>query len=450
MSASLVSLAALLAISSSAAAAVPQHTNTTSSAAAAAAANTSTLPVAAACGPSTANITCIQRYGSVLPPTFSRDPDPNVAYSGTVVADDASWAALVPRADFVVFDHERGLALLGPAPTISHTYVPLLNVIHGAPVFVAELNKLFVTQYGPPGNLSSLAIDLATDPPTVEAFVTDPPVYQPAGGVLHDGMIYWAVQGSVDANANAFLPSKFHQRPGIVRLDPRTLKAEWLLNNYHGFAFSGPKDLALSPSGDIYFTDSDYATGLGLSAAPPANQLATYRFRPSTGEVQIVDASLQHPNGIAFAPDGRTLYVTDSGVESVGPPGTESDNGGAYAYPIRIALASTGARNIYAWDVSHVTRPAGADGAPTLTNKRAIFQSVEGVPDGLKAAANGYLVVASGLSNGVDVLDAQGGLVARVQARHPVQAVAFGGEEGRTLFLVGIGGVTRVEWELRG
>ncbi|KAL1619267.1 hypothetical protein SLS56_010210 [Neofusicoccum ribis] len=440
MPASLVSLAALLSVSGStlaAAAAFPQTSNSSSSA------NSSYVPVAAACGPSTANITCIHRYGSVLPPSFSRDADPTVGYSGTLVPDDASWGSLVPTADFVIFDKERGLSLLGPAPKIWHNYIPVLNVIHEAPIFVPELNKLFTTQDGPPGNLSNIVIDLNNHPPTVEAFVTDPPVYQPTGGILHDGMIYWAVQGN-----NVSLPNGQQQRPGIVRVDPRTYKAEWLLNNYYGFFYGGLNDLTVDSVGDIWFTDSDYAWGLGLAPASNQNQLATYRFRPSTGEVVIADSSLQHPNGITFSRDGKTLYVTDSGLETVGAPGTENKGAGDfYDYPIRIEFTSTNARNIYAWDVA---RPDGPEGVPVITGRRNIFQSLEGSPDGVKVAKNGYLVVGSGLSNGVDILDARGSPIARIQTNHPVENIAFAGDDLKTLYMVGIGGITKVEWDLEG
>ncbi|KAF2850863.1 calcium-dependent phosphotriesterase [Plenodomus tracheiphilus IPT5] len=384
--------------------------------------NSSFVSIASACGPTTANITCIHRYGSVLPPSFSRDSDPNVGYSGTLIPDDPSWAALVPTADFVVFNKELGLELLGPSPKIWKNFIPLLNVIHEAPMFVAELNKLFTTQDGPPGNLTNIAIDLSTDPPTVEAFVTDPPVYQPTGGVLHDGYIYWAVQGN-----NVSLPGGLKQRPGIVRVDPKTYKAEWLLNNYHGFAFGGLNDLAVDSVGDIWFTDSDYAWGLNLAAAPNQIQLATYRFRPSTGEVSIVDSTLQHPNGITFSRDGKTLFVTDSGLETSGLPGTDNQGpGNFYNYPIRI------------------------DGVPIITGKRNIFQSLEGSPDGIKIAANGYLVVASGLSLGVDILTSDGSVIARIQTTHPVENIAFAGDDLKTLYLVGIGGVSKVEWNLAG
>lgn len=206
--------------------------------------------VATACGPSTAKVVCIDRHGSYLPPSFSRASDPTVGYTGTLVPDDPSWS-LVTTAEFVVFDRERGLELLGISPGIQHKYIPVLNVIHEAPIYVPALNKLFVTQDGPPGNFSNIVIDLNFDPPTVEAFVTDPPVYQPTGGILHDGMIYWAVQGN-----NVSLPDGLQQRPGVVRVDPATLKAEWLVNNFYGFWFGGLNDLNVDPFGDVWFTDS--------------------------------------------------------------------------------------------------------------------------------------------------------------------------------------------------
>lgn len=218
-------------------------------------------PVASACGPSTAKIVCIKRYGSYLPPSFSRDSNPTVGYAGTLVPDDPTWA-LVTTADFVVFDHQRGLELLGANPRIQHKYIPVLNVIHEAPIYVPALNKLFVTQDGPPGNLSNIVIDLNFDPPIVEAFVTDPPVYQPTGGILHDGMIYWAVQGN-----NVSLPDGLQQRPGVVRVDPATLKAEWLVNNFYGFWFGGLNDLNVDSFGDVWFTDSGWKHSPSLTPA---------------------------------------------------------------------------------------------------------------------------------------------------------------------------------------
>lgn len=397
-----------------------------------------TTQLAYKCGPTTANVTCVNRYASLLAPSFSRDPDPGVPYTGAVVPDDASWS-LVQNADFVIFDKERGLELLGKAPKMTRGIVSVLNVIHEAPVFVPELNALFLTQDGPPNNFSLIKLDLSQDPPVKSLFQTDPPIYQPTGGLYNpkDGMVYLAVHGK-----NASIP----QHAGLARFDPKTLKAEWLLNNYHGFNFAGPNDLTLDPlTGDIWFTDTDYAYVIGVSDAPKQLALATWRFRPSTGQVQIVDTSLAYPNGIQFSRDGKTLYVTDSGLESYSPIPTRGA-GDFYAYPLYIQFNSTGARNIFAWDVER----RGSQKHPVITGKRAIFQSLEGAPDGLKVAANGYLVVAGGLAPGVDITDEFGNLIARLQTSHPVENIAWSGDDLKTLWLTGIGGISKVEFDLAG
>ncbi|KAI1323438.1 calcium-dependent phosphotriesterase [Xylariaceae sp. FL0255] len=396
-------------------------------------------PVAYACGPNTANVTCVNRFGTLLPQSFSRNPDPATGYTGTVVPGDPSWA-LVQSADFVIFDEKRGLDILGPSPRIWKKILPVLNVIHEAPVYVASLDKLFVTQDGPPGNLSILSLDLNHDPPTISLVETNPPIYQPTGGILNgeDGMIYYAVQGQ-----NASLPGGLKQHTGIARVNPKTLQAEWLVNNYYGFDFAGPNDITIDPFGDIWFTDTDYSYVLELSDAPKQLQLATYRFRPSTGQIQVMDTSLSYPNGIGFSPDGKTLYVTDSGLESYSPIPTLGPNN-FYNYPINIQFNSTGPRNVFAWDV----RRAGSN--PIITGKRSIFQSLEGAPDGLKVAANGYLLISGGLAPGVDIVDALGNHIARIQTNHAVENIQWTGNGLKTLWLVGIDGFTKVEFDLAG
>ncbi|KAI2624509.1 calcium-dependent phosphotriesterase [Xylaria nigripes] len=399
-------------------------------------------PVAFVCGPRTANVTCVNRYGSYLPPSFSRDPDPSVPYTGTNVPDDPSWQ-LVQNADFVLYDRQRGLEILGSSPKIQRRIIPVLNVIHEAPVYVPELNKLFVTQDGPPGNLSILSLDLNHDPPVVSLIETDPPIYQATGGIFNprDGKVYYTVHGN-----NGSLPNGLKQHAGLARFDPKTLKAEWLLNNYYGFNFAGPNDLVLDPVGDIWFTDTDYAYVIGVSESPKQLHLATYRFRPSTGQVQIMDTSLDYPNGIGFSRDGKTLYVCDSGLESFNPVPTRGV-GDFYNYPIRIQFNSTGARNVFAWDVAR----KGPDGRhPVITGKRVIFQSLEGAPDGFKVAANGYLVIGGGLAPGVDITDELGNQIARIQTSHPVENIQWSGKDLKTLWLVGIGGITKVQFDLAG
>lgn len=69
-------------------------------------------------------------------------------------------------------------------------------------------------------------------------------------------------------------------------------------------------------------------------------------------------------------------------------------------------------------------------------------------PDGLKVARNGYVLTATG--SGVDVLDPLGTLLVRIQTNYTVQNFAWTGADLRTLWLMGEGGISKVEWNLQG
>lgn len=146
----------------------------------------------------------------------------------------------------------------------------------------------------------------------------------------------------------------------------------------------------------------------------------------------MVEDTLIQPNGIAISPDLRTVYISDTGafdgpiVASVGPQG--------------FGFNTTGKRTVYAYDLS--------SDATHIGNKRPIYLAQDAVPDGLKVAKNGYVVTAAG--QGVDVLDATGTLLVRVQTNYSVNNFAWTGPDLKTLWLTGIGGVSKVEWDLQG
>lgn len=101
---------------------------------------------------------------------------------------------------------------------------------------------------------------------------------------------------------------------------------------------------------------------------------------------------------------------------------------------------ATGRRTIYAYNVS--------DDAMYLFNKRPIYLAQSWVPDGLKTARNGYVVTGAG--KGVDVLDVYGTLLVRIQTNYTVQNFAWTGSDYKTLWLMGQGGISKVEWNLQG
>jgi sugar lactone lactonase YvrE len=168
-----------------------------------------------------------------------------------------------------------------------------------------------------------------------------------------------------------------------------------------------------------------------LTDTPPQLVSASYRFDPATGVVTIIDDTAIQPNGIAISPDGKNIYISDTGAETGsivagGPPGSPFNQ--------------TRVRTVYKYD--------RIDNGTHITNKRPIWYAQDWVPDGLKVAANGWVVTATG--PGVDVLDPYGVLILRVQTDFIVQNIAWTGANLTDMYMVGEGGIARVRWALKG
>ncbi len=103
-----------------------------------------------------------------------------------------------------------------------------------------------------------------------------------------------------------------HGNRQIVRLDSTNFTRTSLAARYNGKRLNSPNDLVIRSNGDIYFTDPPY--GLRHLNDDPAKELSfngVYRLRPS-GDLTLLTDELTFPNGIAFSPDERTLYVANS------------------------------------------------------------------------------------------------------------------------------------------
>jgi gluconolactonase len=88
-----------------------------------------------------------------------------------------------------------------------------------------------------------------------------------------------------------------------------------LADNYMGKKFNSPNDGVFKSNGDLYFTDPPY--GLEKGVDDPARELdfqGVYRLSKD-GEVTLLTKEMSRPNGIAFSPDEKTLYVANSDPE---------------------------------------------------------------------------------------------------------------------------------------
>ncbi|MHC2018952.1 SMP-30/gluconolactonase/LRE family protein [Methylobacterium sp. CM6247] len=169
-----------------------------------------------------------------------------------------------------------------------------------------------------------------------------------------------------------------HCEHGNRRLSRTTPSGRYevVVETYEGNRFNSPNDVVCAADGALWFTDPAYGLRQpkqGVLAEPYLDHHSVYRFDPANGEVGRM-ADLGQPNGLAFAPDGRTLYVSDTSR-------TEGDKGHTiYAFPVR-------------------------DDA-TLGERRVFAEVEPGVPDGFRADHRGWIWTSS--EAGVQVFSAKG------------------------------------------
>lgn len=192
------------------------------------------------------DVTCLHRYGSVLPESFDRIvvpvPGYTDTYASTSVPGDVSFEA-VGAADFLLYDAIRGAEILGDEPTLQFMFA-LDDVPHEGPTWEPELNLFYFSRLRAEPK-AQYVVDLNVEPPTLETRVSDPPLVVPCGSTYHEGLIYWC--GSATQSGNYV--------PGMYALNASTGKVQTVVNNYFGYRFGTCNDLAVAKNGDIWFTD---------------------------------------------------------------------------------------------------------------------------------------------------------------------------------------------------
>jgi gluconolactonase len=100
-----------------------------------------------------------------------------------------------------------------------------------------------------------------------------------------------------------------HGRRRVVRLEKNGVITV-LADRYESKRLNSPNDLVYKSDGALYFTDPPF--GLPKFHDDPRRELPySGVFRYANGQLQRLDTDLTGPNGLAFSPDERYLYVTD-------------------------------------------------------------------------------------------------------------------------------------------
>jgi gluconolactonase len=167
-----------------------------------------------------------------------------------------------------------------------------------------------------------------------------------------------------------------------------------LADAFNGKKLNSPNDLAIKSDGNIYFTDPDY--GVPKDQKKEQEKNGVYRLDIKTGAVTMLADDFVKPNGIAFSPDEKKVYVADSGTP----------------------------RHIRVFDVQ-------ADGS--VANGKVFAALDKGAPDGIRCDADGRVWSSSG--DGAQVFNPDGKLIGRVVLPEGGANLCFGGEDGKTLFV---------------
>lgn len=178
-----------------------------------------------------------------------------------------------------------------------------------------------------------------------------------------------------------------------------------LADRYDGKRLNSPNDAVVKSDGSIWFTDPAYGIDSdyeGHKAESEIGACHVYRIDPATGAVRIVADDFVRPNGIAFAPDEKKLYIADSA-------GT---------------LVPNGPRHIRVFDV-------GADGR--LGGSRVFATCTAGIFDGFRCDSDGRLWTSAG--DGVHCYHPDGTLLGKVNVPERVANVCFGGAKSNRLFI---------------
>ena len=137
----------------------------------------------------------------------------------------------------------------------------------------------------------------------------------------------------------------------------------------------------------------------------PAHGHLVYRFEPRARRLSVVASDFDKPNGLAFSPDERVLYVGDSGANH--EPGS--------------------------FDPSRPHTSGPSTSSTTGSSTTACFAvTTPGFPDGIKVAPDGRVLASA--FNGVEVFDPRGELLDELPVPGAVN-FTFGGDDGETLFI---------------
>jgi gluconolactonase len=219
-----------------------------------------------------------------------------------------------------------------------------------------------------------------------------------------------------------------HARRNVWRLESVDPKAQItvLADSYQGKKLNSPNDLVYKSDGSLYFTDPPYGLPTQGDSDPLKEQtvngvyriLGARQHKPwapaENDKLQLIIKDIKRPNGIAFSPDEKYLYIAESGDK--------------------------------VW-LRYKVQPDGSvtDGQTLLDAKT---DSTPGVPDGMRVDKKGNIYSAG--PGGVWIISPEGKHIGTIKVPEVVGNVAWGDKDAKTLYIVASTSVFRVRTKVAG
>jgi gluconolactonase len=192
----------------------------------------------------------------------------------------------------------------------------------------------------------------------------------------------------------------------VIRTEPDG-STTVIADSYNGKPLNSPNDVVVKSDGSIWFTDPNYgimSNYEGYKADMEQDGCFVYRVSADLSEITIVVDDFVKPNGLAFSPDEKILYIADSGV-SHDPDAPH---------------------HIRAFDI-------GDDGQ--LFNSRVFAEVSPGLPDGFRLDTDGNIWTSA--ADGVHCYAPDGTLLGKIKVPEVVANLTFGGPRRNRLFITG-------------
>ena len=178
-----------------------------------------------------------------------------------------------------------------------------------------------------------------------------------------------------------------------------------LADRFEGKRFNSPNDLVVKSDGSVWFTDPNFGILSHYEGHKAEAELPTdvYRIDAASGKVERVASGIDKPNGLAFSPDEKLLYIVECGNP----------------------------RAIHAYDV----KPNGK----SLGKGRVLIDAGPGTPDGFRVDTEGNLRCGWGMGqeklDGVRIFSAAGEAIGHIHLPERCANVCFGGAKRNRLFM---------------